>query len=47
MKMQTWCANSQRDITDYINEHGIKKEMIVNIYQTREGEYILNYYSED
>lgn len=47
MKMQTYIANTQRGITDFVNANGISKEMIINIFQSKEGEYILNYFVED
>ena len=47
MRMETFSANSQRSITDFVNENHISKEQIINIYQTREGEYIINYFVKE
>lgn len=47
MKMETWSANSQREITDFVNEHGITKDMIINIFETSDKTFILNYFTEE
>ena len=43
MEMETYCANSMREITDYINANGIQKDQIVNIMQA-DGIFTVNYY---
>ena len=47
MRMQTEAANSMRDLKDFINDNHIPQERIVNILQTNDGVWILNYFVED
>lgn len=44
MEMMSYSANFMRDITDFINAEHITKDRIVNIMQTNEGIFILNYF---
>jgi hypothetical protein len=44
MEMETYCANSMRDITDYINDNHIAKDQIVNIMQCGDGTFAVNYF---
>lgn len=46
MKMLTKAANDMREINDFVNENHIQKDDIVNIIQTIDGIFILNYYAE-
>ena len=47
MRMQTEVANSMRDINDFINEKNIPQERIVNIMETNDGMWIVNYFVEE
>ena len=46
MRMQTFAANQMRDIENFVNESGIKKENIVGIFQSKDGDFELVYYAE-
>ena len=46
MKMFNYSADKMRDITEYVNSHGIKQENIISIYQDTAGYYTIVYYSE-
>lgn len=46
MRMCTFAANQLRDIENFVNENGIKKENIVDIFQSKEGDFELVYYVE-
>lgn len=47
MRMLTEAANSMRDIKDFINENHIPQERILNIMETKDGVWILNYFVEE
>lgn len=47
MKMFTQAANDMREINTFVNENGIEKDHIVNIFQSTDGTYLLVYYAED
>ena len=47
MRMQTEVANSMRDINEFINENHIPQEKIVNIMETSDGMWIVNYFVEE
>jgi len=47
MRFQTEIANTMREISDFINENHIEKDMIVNIDELKDGTWILNYFVED
>lgn len=47
MKMFTQAANDMREINRFVNENGIEKDRIVNIFQSTDGTYLLVYYAED
>lgn len=47
MKMCTFAANDMRAINQFVNEHGIEKSQIVNIFPSPDGEYVLTYFEED
>ena len=44
MEMLTQCANSMRDITNFINEQKLTKDQILNIMQLNDGTIVLNYF---
>ena len=46
MRMCTFAANQMRDIENFVNESGIKKENIVGIFQSKDGDFELVYYAE-
>lgn len=46
MRMCTFAANQMRDIENFVNESGIKKENIVDIFQSKDGDFELVYYAE-
>ena len=46
MRMQTYAANHMRDIEKFVNKNGIDKKNIVDIFQSKEGDFILVYYAE-
>ena len=46
MRMQTYAANQMRDIEKFVNENGIDKKNIVDIFQSKEGDFVLVYYAE-
>lgn len=46
MRMRTYAANQLRDIEKFVNEYGIKKEDIVDIFQSKAGDFMLVYYAE-
>ena len=47
MRMQTEAANSMRDLNDFINKNHIPQERIVNIMETSDGMWIVNYFVEE
>ena len=47
MKMFTFAANDMRAITQFVNDHGIKKENIVSIFASPDGTYLLSYFGEE
>ena len=46
MEMRTFTANDMRAINQFVNDNGIEKDQIVNIFPTPDGEYVLTYYTE-
>lgn len=46
MRMQTFAATYLRDIEKFVNEHGIDKKNIVDIFQSKDGDFMLVYYAE-
>ena len=46
MRMQTYAANQLRDIENFVNENKIDKKDIVDIFQSKEGDFELVYYAE-
>ena len=42
--MLTRLFNQMRELESFINENGIKKEDVVNIFQNSENLYVLVYY---
>lgn len=46
MRMLTKAANDMREINNFVNEQHIKKEDIINIFQTMDGIFLLVYYAE-
>lgn len=47
MRMQTEAANSMRELQKFINENHIPQERILNIMETSDGMWIVNYFVED
>lgn len=47
MKMLTQAANDMREINDFVNRNNIEKEHIVNIFQSKDGTYMLVYFVEE
>ena len=47
MKMFTIVTNGMREINDFVNEHAIPQEHIVNIFQSNDGTYTLVYFAEE
>ena len=47
MKMHTLAANDMRELETKANERGIQKEDIVQVFQSKEGLFIMTYYSKD
>lgn len=45
MKMYSVAKNTMSEIEAFINERGIPKENIINIFHAN-GNYFLNYYAE-
>ena len=43
--MITRAFNDMRELTAFVNENGIAKEDIVNMFPTNDGLYILAYYA--
>lgn len=46
MKLYTFEANQMRDIEDFVNNNGIDRKDIVEIFQAKDGDYVLVYYAE-
>lgn len=46
MKMYTQSFNKARDVDEFVNKHGIKKENIVTLFQNNDKTYLLVYYDE-
>ena len=44
--MQVYTANQMRDIEKFVNENGIEKKQIVDIFVSPDNEYTLVYYAE-
>ena len=45
MRMYTYAFDKYEDLTDFVNDHGITKEQIVDIFPNK-GQYWLSYYAE-
>ena len=46
MKLYTLEANQMRDIEDFVNNNGLDRKDIVEIFQAKDGDYVLVYYAE-
>ena len=46
MRLYTIVKNDIREIEQFVNEHGISKDQIVDIFQNSYKEYVLIYYGE-
>lgn len=46
MNMYTHSANDLRAINTFVNENGIPKENIVNIFQLKDGTFSVIYYED-
>ncbi len=47
MRMLTKAANDMRAINDFVNEMNIPQEHIVNIFQSKDGVFMLVYFEEE
>lgn len=47
MRMQTEAANSMRELQKFINENHIPQERILNIMETSDGMWVVNYFVEE
>lgn len=47
MEMRTFTANDMRTINEFVNNRGIEKSQIVNIFPTPDGEYVLTYFEKE
>lgn len=45
--MLTHAANDMREINNFVNQEGILQENIVNIFQSKDGTYMLVYFAEE
>lgn len=45
--MNSFVTEKLKDVENYVNEKGIKKEDIISIFQKSDGDFVLTYYSED
>ena len=46
MRMYTIIKNTTREIEDFVNQKGIEKKDIVDIFPTVDGSYCLIYYGQ-
>lgn len=46
MKMYTQAFNDMRELNDFVNANDISKDRIVNVFQSKDGTYLLVYYAE-
>ena len=46
MKLYTMAFNDEKELADFVNEKGIEKKNIVNVFQTSFKDYMLVYYGE-
>lgn len=46
MKLYTFEANQMLEIENFVNEKGIDRKNIVEIFQAKDGDYVLVYYAE-
>ena len=46
MRLYTIVKNDVREIENFINENGIQKDQVVNIFQNAYKEYVLIYFGE-
>lgn len=46
MKMITRAFNQMKELTDYVNDKGIKKDAIVSTFGSHDGLFFLVYYGE-
>lgn len=44
--MYTYAANKLVEIEKYVNEKGIEQDNIVDIFQSKAGDFMLVYYAE-
>ena len=47
MRMLTYAANKMREIDDFVNQNGIPKDNIVDIFQGSDGMFYISYFVED
>lgn len=46
MRMYTKAFNDMRELNTFVNKEGITQEQIINIFQSTDGMFYLNYYAE-
>lgn len=47
MKMYTQAFNKMVEVNDFVNRSGIPQERIVNVFQSKDGTFLLVYYAEE
>jgi len=46
MRLYTRAFNNEKELEKWVNEHGIPKENVINIFETSSKDYMLVYYDE-
>ncbi len=46
MRLYTEAFNNMRELNKFVNREGITQEQIINIFQSTDGMFYLNYYAE-
>lgn len=46
MRLYTEAFNDMRELNKFVNREGITQEQIINIFQSKDGMFYLNYYAE-
>lgn len=47
MKMYTRAFNQMKEVNTFVNDEGITKDNIINIFQSNDGTFLLVYYAEE
>ena len=45
-KLETRSFDQKKDLVEYVNEHGISREQIVDIFQDSDKLYVLMYFTD-